>query len=156
MNSKDKWCYVFIDLPNDDRNVMVCAEGYPDIMIGFYLKDRAEWHVCDKEVDKDLNVVCWMDLPEKPKKYEGELSFRKADEARYITANAKKITENNVILKDFFYVRSQIVKAASNGFNFCFIEAIHFTTEISEKLTDVGYNVEYINDNECPLWKIEW
>ncbi len=64
------WIDVDIDVPVDDRLVLISLANYPLPIIGRYVEDEdggANWYAGDDDeplIKKDLFVNAWMPLPE--------------------------------------------------------------------------------------------
>lgn len=141
MNTKNQWCAINVDLPDNDRSVLIYTYNYPDIMIGFYLKDLGRWSVCDKELDADLQVNYWMDLPEVPAGTDS-FSFRPAVENMKISQAAKNFIEEDEGMRQLLYIQKQLSSAAAEGKDSCYIDGDGMTEKIVRKLEYAGYEVE--------------
>lgn len=100
--------------PSDYRNVLVKAVGYEDPFAANYFdgKWRADFDFESGYASfLDFEVEAWREIPA----YEEScpMTFRTADEARYLSRQTLGLEERGQYDKDFFEVRALIIKATT-------------------------------------------
>jgi hypothetical protein len=102
--------------PSDYRNVLVKAVGYEDPFAANYFngKWRADFDFESDYasfLDFDFEVEAWREIPT----YEEPclMTFRTAEEARYLSRQTISLAERGQYDKDFFEVRTLIIKATT-------------------------------------------
>lgn len=123
--------------PHTNRNVLVKAEGYPDIMVANYF--NGSWRTASDFCECggiEIEVEAWKEIPTYSKPC--PLTFRSADEARYLSLQTLQLEKTGLYDKDFFEVRNLIINGTAQP-DVWSINIGKRPEEIINKLNDAGF-----------------
>lgn len=148
METKEVWVSAIIP-PDNDRSVLVMAEELLDPEVAQYYNGK--WiFSCSMYNDSDLTVTAWREIPEANGSL--SMSFRTAEEARYLSRAALSLENRGIYDCHFFEVRALIMKATTVP-NVWGVNIGVRPIEIIDKLLKSGFVVE---EEEDGTYYVRW
>lgn len=140
--------------PHTPRNVLVKAKDYPDIMVANFF--NGEWRTdsdfCENGGVK-IEVEAWKEIPTYNQPC--PLTFRSADEARYLSLQTLQLEKIGLYDKDFFEIRNLILDGTGTP-DVWSVNIGKRPKEIVDKLADAGFTIEEDMNGELIVsWDIE-
>lgn len=147
METKEIWVSALIP-PADDRAVLVKTKELLDPEVASYYNGK--WVFSNSDFSDDVTVEAWREVP----KANGSLSmsFRTAEEARYLSRAALALENKGTYDCHFFEVRALIIKATTIP-NVWGVNIGSRPIEIINKLLKSGFVVE---EEEDGTYYVRW
>lgn len=157
MTNQFVWIPTCIDMPNDNRIVIIQCDILDDPTFGVYDREKDKWDILDLTIvnessdELEINVVAWMNMPTPYTQKENfKNKIRSARETRFLMSELSKEELDNDALS-LAKVRGYISSNVRNGF--CTVPVEELTEKVISILRKKKYKVE---NHENRYYTVSW